>query len=83
MEMPARQWNMQTWGSEWVYGQYGAPERLHPVRKGLKIQIWRKLIFKGNMKEEKWSKINFIRMVREREMKHEKVIFNVLSKKML
>ena len=35
------------------------------------------------MKEEKWSKINFIRMVREREMKHEKVIFNVLSKKML
>ena len=33
--------------------------------------------------EEKWSKINFIRMVREREMKHEKVIFNVLSKKML
>ena len=58
-------------------------ERLHHARKGLKIKIWRKLIFKGKMKEEKWSKIDFIRMVREREMKHEKVIFNVLSKKML
>lgn len=49
-----------------------SPERLHHVRKGLKIKIWRKLIFKGKMKEEKWSKIDFIRMVREVEMKHKK-----------
>lgn len=60
----------------WVYGQDGfmdkSPERLHHVRKGLKIKIWRKLIFKGKMKEEKWSKIDFIRMVREVEMKHKK-----------
>ena len=61
----------------------GPPERLHPIRKGLKIKIWSKLIFKEKIKEEKLSKINFIRMVREIEMKHEKVMCNILRKKML